>query len=104
MFFAKVLICKEKRMRSALPVRASMITCAPMSESLVLPAPGLLRRPLAILVLAVSFAVSLAGCGALRSTQQAEGYTGNEWLQSGANRVANLALRDHLQSIRRVHL
>ena len=28
----------------------------------------------------------------------------NEWLQSGANRIANLALRDNLQSVRRVQL
>lgn len=49
-------------------------------------------------------ALALAGCGATRSTDRAQPYTGDEWLQSSANRVANLALRDNLQSIRRVQL
>lgn len=41
---------------------------------------------------------------ACSTTQRAESYQGREWLQSGANRIANLALRDNLQSIRRVQL
>ncbi|MBU1359194.1 MAG: hypothetical protein KJ901_10650 [Gammaproteobacteria bacterium] len=45
--------------------------------------------------------LGLAGCA---STDRAEPYAGNEWLQSGTNRIANLALRDNLQSIRRVQL
>jgi len=56
------------------------------------------------LVLWVSLATVLAGCGATRSTTRAEGYGNQEWLQSGANRVANLALRDNLESVRRVQL
>ncbi len=44
------------------------------------------------------------GLGACSSTDRAEPYGSNEWLQSGANRIANLALRDNLQSIRRVQL
>lgn len=46
-------------------------------------------------------AIGLSGCA---STERAEPYGNNEWLQSGANRIANLALRDNLQSIRRVQL
>lgn len=53
---------------------------------------------------AVALALSLAGCSSFRSTERAEAYSGNEWLQSSTNRVANLALRDNLQSIRRVQL
>ncbi len=45
----------------------------------------------------------LQGCVA-PSTQRAEPYETREWLQSSANRIANLALRDNLQSIRRVQL
>jgi len=53
-------------------------------------------------VLAAWFAAAaLCGCA---STQRAEPYESNEWLQSGANRIANLALRDNVQSIRRVQL
>ena len=46
-------------------------------------------------------ALALAACA---STDRAEPYANNEWLQSGANRIANLALRDNLQSVRRVQL
>lgn len=46
-------------------------------------------------------ALALAACA---STNRAEPYAGNEWLQTGANRIANLALRDNLQSVRRVQL
>ena len=46
--------------------------------------------------------LGLAGCSSFRSTERAEPYANQEWLQSGANRIANLSLRDNLQSIRRV--
>jgi hypothetical protein len=46
--------------------------------------------------------LGLAGCSSTRSTERAEPYAGQEWLQSGANRIANLSLRDNLQSVRRV--
>jgi len=49
-------------------------------------------------------ALGLAGCGAFTETQRAENYDKNEWLQSGTNRIANLALRDNLQSVQRVQL
>lgn len=45
--------------------------------------------------------VGLAGCA---STERAQPYASQEWLQSGANRTANLSLRDNLQSIRRVQM
>lgn len=45
--------------------------------------------------------LGMSGCS---STERAEPYKGHEWLQSGANRIANLSLRDNLQSIRRVQL
>lgn len=45
--------------------------------------------------------LALAGCA---STDRAEPYASKEWLQTGANRIANLALRDNLQSVRRVQL
>jgi len=56
------------------------------------------------LPLVLMLALGLAGCGATRSTQRAEPYGNGEWLQSGANRIANLALRDNLESVRRVQL
>lgn len=46
----------------------------------------------------------LAGCGMFHDTKRAEPYTQGEWMESGANRVANLALRDNLESVRRVQL
>jgi hypothetical protein len=46
-------------------------------------------------------ALLLAGC---TSTQRAEPYANQEWLQTGANRIANLALRDNIQSVKRVQL
>src|SRR3954470_21745448 len=46
--------------------------------------------------------MGLAGCSSVRDTQRAEPYSNQEWLQSGANRIANLSLRDNLQSVRRV--
>ena len=54
------------------------------------------------LVLSMALMLVLAGCAATRSTNRAESYANQEWLQSGANRVANLALRDNLESVRRV--
>lgn len=55
----------------------------------------------ALLLGGMAAAMGLAACG---STERAEPYGNNEWLQTGANRIANLALRDNLQSIRRVQL
>ncbi|RYF74854.1 MAG: hypothetical protein EOO29_24650 [Comamonadaceae bacterium] len=46
----------------------------------------------------------LTGCGAFTQTQRAQNYESREWLQSGTNRLANLALRDNLQSVQRVQL
>lgn len=47
-------------------------------------------------------ALPLAGCGVFTQTERAQNYESREWLQSGTNRIANLALRDNLQSVRRV--
>jgi hypothetical protein len=58
----------------------------------------------ALLAGAAAAALGLGGCAATRSTERAEGYESREWMQSSANRIANLALRDNLQSIRRVQL
>ncbi|WP_241660728.1 hypothetical protein [Variovorax guangxiensis] len=57
---------------------------------------------LAMIAVGAATAFGLAGCAATRSTERAEDYDGREWMQSSANRIANLALRDNLQSIRRV--
>lgn len=46
--------------------------------------------------------LGLIGCAG--TTQRAEEYESREWVQSGANRIANLALRDNLQSVQRVQL
>lgn len=46
--------------------------------------------------------MALGGCSSTRSTDRAEPYANQEWMQSGANRIANLSLRDNLQSVRRV--
>jgi hypothetical protein len=60
---------------------------------------------LAALCNAAALSLGLTGCSGLTSsTQRAEPYAGNEVIQSSANRIANLALRDNLQSIRRVQL
>lgn len=45
--------------------------------------------------------LGLAGCAA---TERGQPYANHEWLQSGTNRIANLSLRDNLQSIRRVQM
>lgn len=58
-------------------------------------------KRLALATLPAAPGLGLLGCS---STERAEGYRNNEWLQSGANRTANLALRDNLASIRRVQL
>jgi len=46
--------------------------------------------------------LGMVGCASVRSTERAEPYASQEWMQSGANRIANLSLRDNLQSVRRV--
>ena len=69
-----------------------------MSVSPVLP---LAARRSCLLAGAVTL-LGLAGCASVRSTERAEPYANQEWLQSGANRIANLSLRDNLQSVRRV--
>ena len=56
----------------------------------------------ASIALGAAAALGLAGCAATRSTERAENYDTHEWMQSSANRIANLAVRDNLQSIRRV--
>jgi len=56
------------------------------------------------IALAVAVTAVMAGCAAQRSTGQAAPYANSEWLQSSANRIANLSVRDNLQSIRRVQL
>lgn len=68
-----------------------------MRDSLV--SPALKRRALLL-----SGGAAMLGMSACSSTERAEPYKGHEWLQSGANRIANLSLRDNLQSIRRVQL
>jgi hypothetical protein len=50
----------------------------------------------------VAALLGLAGCSSVRDTERAQPYVNNEWLQSGTNRIANLSLRDNLQSVRRV--
>ncbi|MEJ7688653.1 MAG: hypothetical protein WKG52_17680 [Variovorax sp.] len=52
----------------------------------------------------VGSALAAVGLAACTTTERAAPYGNNEWLQSSANRIANLALRDNLQSIRRVQL
>lgn len=66
------------------------------------PSPFAERRKL--LLGALGSALSVPGCGVFSNTERAEDYSGQEWLQSSANRVANLVLRDNLQSVRRVQL
>ena len=65
--------------------------------------PTLPRRRITLLG-AMASTLSIVGCGAFSNTERADSYAGDEWLQSGANRIANLALRDNLQSVRRVQL
>ncbi|WP_422086567.1 hypothetical protein [Variovorax sp.] len=56
----------------------------------------------ACLLAGTAILFGVAGCSSVRSTERAEPYANQEWMQSGANRIANLSLRDNLQSIRRV--
>src|SRR4029450_8887502 len=65
-----------------------------------LPGSTLPARRLGLLA-GVAACLGMIGCA---STDRAEPYAGREGVQSGANRIANLALRDNLQSIRRVQL
>jgi hypothetical protein len=69
-----------------------------MSDSLV--SPLAIRRT--CLLAGMAALLGAAGCSSMRDTQRAEPYSNHEWLQSGANRIANLSLRDNLQSVRRV--
>ncbi|MGQ2997334.1 hypothetical protein [Variovorax sp.] len=69
-----------------------------MSESSVSP----LKDRRAWLLAGTGALLGLGGCGAFQNTQRAEPYANQEWLQSSANRIANLSLRDNLESIRRV--
>ena len=69
-----------------------------MSDS---PVPTFAARRSCLLAGAAAL-LGVAGCSATRSTERAEPYTGQEWMQSGTNRIANLSLRDNLQSVRRV--
>lgn len=78
-----------------------------MSDSLVSPPSASRRRVPAIPAISALLAgaiglLGLAGCSSVRDTERAEPYVNHEWLQSGANRIANLSLRDNLQSVRRV--
>ena len=77
-------------------VRAMRNSLLPASASLCV------HRSASLCVAAAVLALS--GCAATQSTERAEPYATHEWLQSSANRIANLALRDNLQSIRRVQL
>jgi len=56
----------------------------------------------ACLLAGAAILFGVAGCSSVRSTERAEPYANQEWMQSGANRIANLSLRDNLQSVRRV--
>jgi hypothetical protein len=53
---------------------------------------------------ALSAAVLLSGCGAFHANERGENYAHDELMQSSANRIANLAVRDNVQSVRRVQL
>jgi hypothetical protein len=73
-----------------------------MSESPVCPLAARRARLLGVLLMGPAVLMGLAGCSSVRDTQRAEPYSNQEWLQSGTNRIANLSLRDNLQSVRRV--
>lgn len=75
--------------------------CAPSRFSFDFPLGFPLVRRLAWLPGICAAALLISGCS---STQRAEPYENNEWLQSSTNRIANLALRDNVQSVKRVQL
>lgn len=68
------------------------------------PASAAVPPPSRRLLLLGALALPLGGCGAFTHTERAQQYESREWLQSSTNRIANLALRDNLQSVRRVQL
>ncbi len=63
------------------------------------PRPSRMRHCIWILGIGL---LGLGGCSSLHSTERAQDYENREWLQSGANRIANLSLRDNLESVRKV--
>lgn len=73
-----------------------------MSDSLASPLAARRTCLLAGTAAALLAPLALTGCSSFRSTERAEPYGNQEWLQSGTNRIANLSLRDDLQSVRRV--
>lgn len=73
-----------------------------MSDSLASPLAARRTCLLAGTAAALLAPLALTGCSSFRSTERAEPYGNQEWLQSGTNRIANLSLRDNLQSVRRV--
>ena len=75
-----------------------------LPDSPARPCPSTPTNPRRRLLLASTAALALAGCGTVTQTERAQDYESREWLQSGTNRIANLALRDNLQSVRRVQL
>jgi hypothetical protein len=97
---AKVLICNgilrpRPQRRVATCDRDDNVQAMPVSPV----SHAVVRR--GRLLCAVLMFLCLAAC---TSTQRAEPYESKEFLQSGANRIANLALRDNLQSVKRVQL
>jgi hypothetical protein len=94
------LFYKEKRRNPAVAGRPHDDNVRTMRDSRP---PSLAARRNCLLGM-LAPALALAGCSAFRSTERAEAFSGEEWLQTSANRVANLALRDNLQSVRRVQL
>ena len=73
-----------------------------MSDSLASPLAARRTCLLAGTAAALLAPLALTGCSSFRSTERAEPYGNQEWLHSGTNRIANLSLRDNLQSVRRV--
>ncbi|BEP69053.1 MULTISPECIES: hypothetical protein [unclassified Variovorax] len=73
-----------------------------MSDSLASPLAARRTCLLAGTAAALLAPLALTGCSSFRSTERAEPYGNQEWLQSATNRIANLSLRDNLQSVRRV--
>ena len=75
-----------------------------MSDSLASPLAARRTCLLAGTAAALLAPLALTGCSSFRSTERAEPYGNQEWLQSATNRIANLSLRDNLESVRRVQL